>query len=64
MRYYRLARTDGGPLPESSTLKVGAIIRVPRSNSPKPGAQWNDETKCWVSPIWVECEDPTQERAS
>lgn len=58
MRYYELVGTEGGLLPPHSRLKVGAIIRVPRSNSRKPGAQWNPETACWVAPIWRECDDP------
>lgn len=59
MRYYRLDRVEGGELPQGDRLKVGAIIRVPRSNSLKPGAQFNHETGDWAVPIWVECEDPT-----
>jgi hypothetical protein len=58
VRYYRLDRTEGGPLPAHDRLKVGAIIRVPRSNSRKPGAQWNPDTGNWVTPIWVECDNP------
>lgn len=63
MRFYKLDRTEGGPLPESRFLKYGAIIRVPRSNSPKPGAQWNEQTQCWSIPVWVECDDPSTEGA-
>ena len=63
-RFYRLDRTDGGPLPTGGPLAIGTIIRVPRKNSRKPGAQWNPETKCWVSPIWVECEDPSRASVS
>lgn len=58
-RYYRLDHTDGGPLPEHPWLKVGAIIKVARTNSSKPGAVFNKETHNWVSPRWVECDDPT-----
>jgi hypothetical protein len=60
MRFYELVATDGGPLPTGGPVQVGAIIRVPRSNTPKPGAQWNAETACWVAPIWRECADPTE----
>jgi len=59
MRFYRLARTEFGPLPEHPWLKVGAVIRVPHKDSEKPGAQWNPGTSQWVIPVWVECEDPT-----
>lgn len=58
MRFYQLTATDGGPLPEHDWLKVGAIIRVPRKNSQKPGAQWNPDTASWVTPIWTEIDDP------
>ena len=58
MRFYRLDHTNGGPLPEHPWLKVGAIIRVARSNSRKPGAVWNPETCNWVVPVWVECDNP------
>lgn len=61
MRFYELTGTDGGPLPPHPHLRVGAIIRVPRANSRKPGAQWNPETQCWVMPIWTERDDPTAE---
>ena len=60
MRFYQCVGTDGGSLPEHPWLKVGAIIRVPRSNSAKPGAQWNPETSSWVSPIWREVDEPTR----
>lgn len=59
-RFYRLDRTDGGELPPHPALKIGAIIKVPRSNTAKPGAQWNSATCQWVTPIWVECDDPTE----
>jgi hypothetical protein len=58
VRFYQLAATDGGPLPDHDHLKVGAIIRVPRKNSRKPGAVFNTETGNWVIPIWVEVADP------
>lgn len=58
MRYYRLASVTHGTLPEHEWLKVGAIIRVPRSNSHKPGPQWNADEAAWVTPVWVECADP------
>lgn len=57
-RFFELTGTDGGDLPPHPQLKVGAIIAVKRANSPLPGAQWNAEAKCWVTPIWTECADP------
>ena len=62
MRFYKLTATDGGPLPPHEWLKLGAIIRVARRNSPKPGAQWNAETCNWVMPIWTECADPREDQ--
>lgn len=57
-RFYRLDRTEGGPLPEHPWLRLGAVIKVARSNARKPGVVFNPETLNWVTPIWVECEDP------
>lgn len=60
MRYYRLTRVEGGTLPSSDRLKVDAIIRLPRSNSRKPGWQYNAAEAAWVLPVWEECDDPTK----
>ena len=57
-RYYRLTGSDGGPMPPESPFQIGTIIRVPRSNSPKPGTCWNSTLECWVTPTWQECDDP------
>lgn len=62
MRCYRLAASDGGSLPAHAWLKIGAIVRVPRSDILLPGAQWNPDEQAWVMPIWTECPDPTEDR--
>ena len=64
VRYYKLTGTEGGPLPPHEWLKVGAVIRVARSNARKPGHVWNPDTCNWVTPIWTECADPSRRAAS
>lgn len=61
MRYYRLVRADGGTLPADGPLQIGAIVRVRSTRSRLPGTVWNAETREWVTPRWVECENPMAE---
>jgi len=64
VRFYRLTATEGGTLPPHEWLRIGAVIRVPRSNSTKPGAQWNPDEQAWVTPVWTEVADPRKEASA
>jgi hypothetical protein len=59
-RYYRFDHASGGTWPSDLTIQPGAVIRLPRSNSQRPGAVFNAETCEWVSPVWIECDDPRE----
>jgi hypothetical protein len=63
-RYFRLDGAESGVWPANAGYDVGAVIRINLSAGGRlPGMAWNDETKDWVQPRWIETSDPSVPKA-
>lgn len=58
-RYFRLAGGANGDWPFDHPVQIGTILRIRiESGDALPGSAWNESTKEWVEPKWVEVGDP------